>query len=235
MTLKVIGAGFGRTGTASTKAALERLGYSKCHHMHEVLSNAKQIDAWHRISQGEGPDWDAVFDSFEASVDFPSAGYWEELADYFPDAKIVLTTRSFESWYESASDTIYAVTTGIRGWLLIVPRARKIKEMVYGTIWDRVFHGQFENKSAAKAVFEKHEADVKAAFPAERLLVFHPKEGWEPLCAFLGKPVPAEPFPNVNDREDFRTRVTLLGRLRVLPWVLCGLTLAAIATYAAFQ
>ena len=79
MTLKVIGAGFGRTGTLSMKAALEQLGYNKCHHMLEVFPSDAQLDMWHKISQGGAPDWDQVFDGFEASVDFPSSAYWRLL------------------------------------------------------------------------------------------------------------------------------------------------------------
>lgn len=134
MALQVIGAGFGCTGTLSMKAALEQLGYDKCHHMLEVFPSEKQLDAWHRISQGETPDWDDVFEGFQASVDFPSSGYWRELAARYPDAKIILTTRSFDSWYESASQTIYPVSRDIPGWMTMIPKVRKIKEMTYGTI-----------------------------------------------------------------------------------------------------
>ena len=236
MTLKVIGAGFGRTGTLSMKAALEQLGYDKCHHMMEVMPSKTQLDAWHAISQGGTPDWDAVFDGFQASVDFPSSAYWRELAAHYPDAKIILTTRSFESWYESASETIYLVSRDMPRWTRIIPMARKIKEMTYGTIWDRVFDGKFEDKDATRQVFEQHEADVKAAFPADRLLVYHPKEGWAPLCTFLDKPVPEGEFPNVNDRAAFKQRLGFVRWLRRAPYLLGGLVaIAALISYQAFQ
>ena len=235
MTLKIIGAGFGRTGTLSLKAALEQLGYYKCHHMLEVMPNDSQLDAWHAFSQGETPDWDAVFEGFQASVDFPSSAYWRELAEHYPDAKIILTTRSFESWYDSASETIYPVSSNMPGWMLIIPKVRKIKEMTYGTIWDRIFGGMFEDKDATRQVFEQHEADVKAAFSDDRLLVFHPKEGWEPLCAFLGQPVPETAFPNVNDRAEFKKRLSMVQRMRYVPYILGGLAiLAALIAYQAF-
>ncbi|MBO6689013.1 MAG: sulfotransferase family protein [Alphaproteobacteria bacterium] len=233
MALKVIGAGFGRTGTLSMKAALEQLGYDKCHHMLEVFPSDAQLNMWHRISQGDTPDWDAVFDGFQASVDFPSSGYWRELAEHYPDAKIILTTRSFDSWYESANETIWPVSRDIPGWLTVVPKVRKIKQMTYGAIWDRLFGGRFENKEAARQVFEQHEADVKATFPAERLLVFHPKEGWEPLCTFLGKPVPEGDFPNVNDRAEFKKRIAIFKRLRLVPYGLAAI--AALIAYLVFR
>lgn len=234
MTLKVIGAGFGRTGTLSMKAALEQLGYNKCHHMLEVMPNATQLNAWHAISQGEAPDWDDVFDGFQASVDFPSSAYWRELAAHYPDAKIILTSRSFDSWYDSASETIYPVIATIPGWMTMIPTVKKIKDMTHGAIWDGVFGGKFEDKEATRKVFEQHEADVKSAFSDDRLLVFHPKEGWEPLCSFLGQPVPDTPFPNVNDRAEFQKRLAIFKWMRLLPYGLAAV-IAAIIAYLAFQ
>lgn len=236
MSLKLIGAGFGRTGTLSTKAALEKLGFDKCHHMLEVFPSDKQLNAWHAIGRGETPDWESVFEGFQASVDFPSAGYWREMSEHYPDAKILLTTRSFDSWYESASETIYPVSKKIPAWMTIIPKVRKIKEMTYETIWDRIFHGKFEDKAYARKIFEQHEADVKAAFGPDKLLVFHPKEGWEPLCAFLDVPVPDGPFPNVNDRADFQKRIGMFKRLQMVPWIVGGLaTLGVAAAVFAFQ
>ncbi len=235
MALEVIGAGFGRTGTLSLKAALEQLGYNKCHHMTEVFPDRKQLDDWLDVSQGGAADWDTMFEGYEASVDFPSSAYWRELADHFPDAKIILTTRSFESWYASAEKTIYPVSANIKGWLLAIPKFRKIRDMTYGTIWDRLFPKGFEDKAAAAQVFETHEADVKAAFSEERLLVFHPKDGWGPLCAFLGKPVPDAPFPHLNDTNQFKKLIRGLRIMMALPWVAGGVLVACLAAYLAFQ
>ena len=234
MALEIIGAGFGRTGTLSMKAALEQLGYGTCHHMFEVMSNDEQLDTWHRISQGEAPDWDKVFEGFGASVDFPSAGYWREIAAHYPDAKIVLTSRDFDGWYASASETIWAFSEVISGWMMMIPKVRKIREMVYAAIWDRIFHGKFADKAAARQVFEQHEADVEQAFGPDRLLVFHPKQGWEPLCAFLGKPVPDSDFPNLNDRDEFIKRNRLLRRLSYLPYGLAAIAAVLIA-YLVFR
>ena len=235
MALKGIGAGYGRTGTLSLKAALQTLGFSKCHHMMEVFPSDFQLDSWHAIGTGGAPDWDAVFEGFEASVDFPSAAYWRELAAHYPDSKVILTTRSFESWYESALETIYPVSRDIPGWMTVIPKVRKIREMTYGTIWNRLFDDQFEDRDHVRAVFERHEAAVKAEIPAGRLLVFHPKEGWEPLCTFLGVPVPDEPFPNVNDRADFRKRVALFTWLNRAPWIAGGLVLVGLVSWFALR
>ena len=230
MALKVIGAGFGRTGTLSMKAALERLGYVKCHHhMLEVFRSGEQLRLWDDIGKGAEPRWDEVFEGFEAAVDFPSAAYWRELAEAYPDAKVILTTRSFESWHKSASETIWAIGAALPKWIkLLVPKARTIDRMVNNNVWSRVFQGRFEDYEYARKVFEDHEAAVKATIPPERLLVFSPKEGWGPLCAFLGKPVPDEPFPHVNDTADFRKRIAGMKRLEAIPFVAGAAVLAVI-------
>ena len=79
MGLKVIGSGFGRTGTLSMKVALEQLGYVKTHHMEYVLKNADQRASWHGVATGGIPDWNTIFDGYQASVDFPSSSYYKEL------------------------------------------------------------------------------------------------------------------------------------------------------------
>ena len=236
MSLKVIGAGFGRTGTLSMKAALEQLGYDKCHHMAEVMPDGDQRKAWNAIGHGEAPDWNAVFEGFQASVDFPSCSYWRELSAEYPEARVILTTRDFDGWYESARETIYAFTRKIPGWLTVIPMVRTIRDMTNATVWDKVFDGRFEDKEYARKVFEQHEAEVKATIPADRLLVFHPKQGWEPLCAFLGQPIPDMPFPNVNDRDQFKKMLGVLDWINWLPWIAGGLVaLGAIAAAFAFQ
>ena len=231
MALNVIGAGFGRTGTLSMKAALERLGYVKCHHMLEVFGSDRQLKAWDDIGLGSNPGWDYVFENYEASVDFPSASYWKELVAHYPEAKVILTTRTPESWYKSASDTIYALTTSIPGWMKTIPKVSRIGRMVQNTVWQRMFDGRFEDREYAMEVFARHEEEVKASIPADRLLVFHPKEGWEPLCTFLGKPVPDEPFPNVNDTAEFRSRVRMMKVMQFVP-VLAGAVILAGIAYA---
>jgi hypothetical protein len=238
MGLQVIGAGFGRTGTLSLKLALEQLGYVKCHHMMEVFSSGAQADYWAAIGRGEAPDWDKVFDGFQASVDFPSSIFYKELAAKYPDAKVILTVRSADSWWKSASQTIFAIGKVAPPWLkLLVPRLRKVTGMHDALIWDRVFGGDLETSRHCKQVFERHNAEVKKTIPASRLLVFEVKEGWGPLCAFLGKPVPATPFPNVNDTAEFRRRVRIMEILYWAPWVVlaligCGLVLNAALTSA---
>jgi hypothetical protein len=234
--LKVIGAGFGRTGTLSLKLALEQLGYVKCHHMVEVFRSQGQGHMWKAIADGETPDWNKVFDGFQSSVDFPSSIFYRELAEKYPHAKVVLTVRSSDSWYKSASETIFAIGKATPGWLRnVAPHLGRIFHMHDKLLWERTFDRKTDDPKYAKRVYERHNAAVKAAIPADRLLVYEVKDGWGPLCAFLGKPVPETPFPNVNDTAEFRKRIRIMELLTWAPWVVlaligCGLVLNAALT-----
>lgn len=224
MSLEVIGAGFGRTGTNSLKVALEQLGYIKCHHMKEVFVSRRQIELWDRASRGEAMNWDEVFEGFRASVDWPSAAYYRELAEHYPNAKVILGTRNPDAWYQSVCETIYPVSYAAPGWLLRINQPmRTIMEANRRLIWQGIFGGRFEEKAHALAVYERHIEEVKAAIPRERLLVHEAKEGWGPLCAFLGKPVPDTPYPRVNEAKDIKRVVTVFRWLGRLPWILLAL------------
>lgn len=238
MALKVIGAGFGRTGTLSMKAALEQLGYNKCHHMIEVLmtNDSTQLDYWDAVGQGERPGWDKIFEGYQASVDFPSSVYWKELAEAYPEAKVVLTVRDFESWYKSATGTIYAVGKKQPAWTRLIPKPRKIDRMTKNVIWTGKFDGKFEDKAHAEHVWNAHIEEVKATLPPERLLVFEVKQGWGPLCAFLDKPVPDGPFSRVNDADQFHQMIKGMTRLSYVPWIAgAALAAAALGLYMLFR
>ncbi|MEZ6011419.1 MAG: sulfotransferase [Hyphomonas sp.] len=198
MALKVISAGFGRTGTLSLKQALEELGFGPCHHMMEVIENGeKQVPLWNGALAGK-PDFEAIYMGYSSAVDWPSAAFWKELADDYPDAKIILSSRSAESWYASISETILATVWAPETW---PPQAVEWFTMV-SKVLDRSL-GAARTKDELIAVFHAHEAAVKAAIPAGRLLVHSAKDGWDPLCAFLGVPVPEGPYPRTNSKEEF--------------------------------
>ena len=223
MTVKVIGAGFGRTGTLSLKIALEKLGFNKCHHMQEVFASPAQIKHWVNIAEEDGtPDWDAVFDGFQATSDFPSCTFYQELAEHFPEAKVVLTHRDADSWYRSVSETIYDMWQHMPSWLLLFPRFRRTYEAFDKIIWQKAFDGRTNEPEFAKAAFLAHNAAVQANIPAERLLVFQVKEGWGPLCRFLDVTIPDEPFPHVNDTAQMKRRVK---GVKLLGWLPYGLLL----------
>ena len=192
MALQVIGAGFGRTGTLTLKTALEMLGFGPCHHMVEVLANPGQIPFWNRAALGEEIDWEEVYGTYRSTVDWPGCYFYAQLADRYPEAKVVLSLRDPERWYDSMSETIIPS--------LIEDNAPPFIERIF--LRD-TFTSDF-SKSNVIAAYERHNAEVWRRIAPERLLVFEVAQGWEPLCAHLGVPVPDGPFPRVNDREEFQ-------------------------------
>jgi hypothetical protein len=212
--MQVIGAGFGRTGTLTLKAALEELGVGPCYHMVEVLwGDTSRLPLWQAAANGEEVDWKAVFEGFESTVDWPGCTFWEPLMEVFPDAKVLLTVRDSKSWYESARNTIYAsLIAGQKGELKEgdeEPPSPEAFQMISALIWQGTFHGKFEDKAYAIEMFDKHIAEVKSKVPPERLVVHEVKEGWKPLAQMLGVPEPQTEFPRLNDKVAFREMVGL--------------------------
>ena len=204
MSIKVIGAGFGRTGTLSLKGALELLGFDPCYHMVEVMERPTHSDAWFRTSQSGKVDW-SVFDGFASVVDWPAARYWRDLIERYPSAKVVLTLRDPDSWYKSVSDTIHVRLTSVLP--ADAPESdRRHRAMATKIVLTDTFGGRFSDKEHAIEVFERHNAAVRESVDPSRLLVFRVKDGWEPLCRFLDRPIPNEPFPRLNDTAEFHAR-----------------------------
>lgn len=202
MTIKVIGAGFGRTGTLSLKYALEKLGYDKCYHMLEVRNNPGHTQAWVDTAAGKMPDWHELFAGYQASVDWPSCNFWREQMTAFPEAKVILTRRDPEDWYRSVMNTIYP--SSVAGRKVGTPEAKLSSRLAFEVIWDRVFDGRMEDKEHVIACYEAHNQEVIDQVPVNKLLVYQPGDGWAPLCAFLGQPVPDEDYPRVNSTDDFK-------------------------------
>ena len=216
MAIQVIGAGLGRTGTLSLKAALEQLGFNKCYHMIELITQPEQVHHWEAASAGRPVDWDALFEGYQAAVDYPACRYYAEMMEHYPEAKVVLSVRSPESWYASARETIYQATTRMRASegppQFPFPGDPQLFMRIFGMvgrdIWGTDFQGRFEEPEHAMRLYREHIETVKERVPANRLLVYEVKQGWEPLCEFLGVPVPeGQPFPRLNDRETFQARL----------------------------
>jgi hypothetical protein len=197
--MKIIGLGVGRTGTRSLKLAIEQLGFGPCHHMEEVLQNQPaQVPLWTAALNGN-PDWQAIYAGYESAVDWPTAGFVHELAAAFPSAKFILTVRSPDSWVDSFSQTIYPfvterdrIKTEMLPWIDMAARVIEKTGFVVGL-----------DAAGLREAFDSHIEAVKATIPARQLLVYQVKDGWTPLCEFLGVPVPADPFPRTNDRSEF--------------------------------
>ena len=199
MGLRVIGAGYGRTGTASLKLALEKIGLGPCHHMSEVLPNPDRVALWTRIGAGEAENdpslWDRAFEGYNATVDWPSCTHWRALMDYYPDAKVILSRRDAGKWFTSVNETILNPDTN-------APVADSpMGPMLSGNIW-RLFDGRMDDREHMMACFERHCAEVIEGVPADRLLVFEAKQGYAPLCDFLGVDEPDEAYPHVNSMEE---------------------------------
>ena len=200
MTLKVIGAGVGRTGTHSLKVALEQLLGGSCHHMIEVFAHAdEEVPIWTAAIQGEPVDWQGLFGPYTAQVDWPGASFWPELSEAFPEALVLLSVRDPEEWYESATNTIFG---GMRGgahggdaWMAAMLR-----------LLDERFSSDLGDRAAMIDAFERHNDLVRSTIPRVRLLEWNPGDGWDPICKRLGLAVPDEPFPVTNTTAEFRAR-----------------------------
>jgi hypothetical protein len=210
--MKVIGAGFGRTGTMSLKGALEQLGFGPSFHMIDVARYPELLPQWQAAADGESADWEKVFEGWESTVDWPACTYWEQIWETFPDAKVLLSVRDPESWYASCQKSIHASAQAAAkgelegGSVTVSPEAMK---MINGVIWNGTFNGRFDDKQFALDVYNRHNEDVKSKVPADKLLVYEIKQGWEPLCEFLEVPVPETDMPHLNDATSFRAMVGL--------------------------
>jgi hypothetical protein len=198
MSLKVVGAGVGRTGTLSLKLALEQLLGGRCHHMVEIIGDPTQASGWTDAIEGRAVDWSQLLRGYEAQVDWPGASFWRELSAANPDALVLLSTRDPEAWYRSASNTIFQpIATpppGLGQW--------------FGTTLHKMFEERFaddlENPTAMMDAFERHNAQVRAGVPAGRLLEWTASDGWEPICERLRVSVPNEAFPAANSTNETR-------------------------------
>jgi len=202
MPLQVIGAGLGRTGTASLKVALEQLGFNPCYHMGEVIGRPSDIDLWLAALDGNA-DWPALLGNYKATTDYPACMFYRELADLHPGARVVLTVRDPERWFDSINETIMSPAF-----------TDAMKDTPFGTlnklaIWDR-YDGRVHDRDHMVSAFNQHVESVKRDIPADRLLIYEVKQGWEPLCAFLDVPVPDTAFPRVNTRDETRQFIELM-------------------------
>ena len=218
MSLKIIGSGFGRTGTLSLKAALEIVGYGPCYHMQEVVKRTAHINMWYQIGRGQPVPWEKIFGKFQATVDFPASIFYRELLDSYPEAKVVHTVRDPERWYDSTAETIYGAANNFPFWVpKLFPWLGRFIDLQEKLVWEKIFNGRFPDRAYAIQGFNEHTEAVKQHVPPEKLLIFQVKEGWEPLCAFLEVPVPDVPFPHVNDREMILHNFKIMQR--TLTWL----------------
>lgn len=219
--MRLIGAGLPRTGTLSQKVALETLGLAPCYHMVNVLGDLDRAQVWRRALGGEEP-WQEAFEGFQATVDWPGSFFYKKLIDAYPDAKVLLSVRTADSWERSMRKTVWGLFYGdtLMGDLSSA-RARvdsqwhgfveMMKEMWLGS-------GLIKDASDPQlmtSAMERFNEEVRQTVPPERLLVWSVSDGWDPICQFLDLPVPNAPFPHLNDGAEFADRI-VDGALNVL-------------------
>jgi hypothetical protein len=210
--MKLIGAGFGRSGTMSIKAALEQIGMGPCYHMKITLYRYLHMRFFMRAWSGKKVNWKRFFRRYNSAVDWPTCAFYRELMQVYPDAKVLLNVRDPEAWYDSMKETIYAIQPAFPWWF-----PRIVLNMHDKIIWDGNLKGVFKDRERTIEVYKQYIEEVRSTVPAERLLVYNVKEGWKPLCDFLNVPVPeGKAFPHINDRRSFK-RVILL--LKILNWM----------------
>jgi hypothetical protein len=184
----------------SLKVALEELGFGPCYHMSEAFEHPEHVSLWEAAIRGEPLDWEKIFGSYQAAVDWLTTAFYKDLMKVYPHAKVLLTIRDPEKWYESTKHTIYTTVD--------IPEPSPTLRMATKLIWEQTFEGSIEDRRYAIEAFKRHNEEVKNHVPPERLLLYEVKEGWKPLCEFLGVGIPVEkPFPHLNDMEAFKERV----------------------------
>ena len=216
MGLKVIGAGFGRTGTLSLKAALEELGFGRCYHMVEILRRPSHMKHWTRIMQDGKAEWDRVFCGYQSAVDWPVAAYYRDLMAVYPEAKVILTVRDPGSWHRSIMTTIYqARRQFVIRLTRVFPPLYHFMNAMERAVWQGVFQNKVEDKDHAIEIFQNHIEEVKHIVPPERLLVFEARQGWEPLCSFLQVPLPVDkPYPHRHKGDLVRALLKYTGIMK---------------------
>jgi hypothetical protein len=215
--MKMIGVGFGRTGTMSLKAALEELGAGPCFHMIDLImgeNKERDLPYWVKIADGEPVDWHEVFEPWESTVDWPAASRWKEIVDAFPGVPVLLNVRDFDGFYKSCENTILAVKEAAQAGELSedANREQPAPELwgaIEKLIWQGDFQGRFKDKEATRKMYYDRIETIRSYVPADRLTYWELGDGWEPLAEALGVESPDTPFPHLHDTNEFRTEFGL--------------------------
>ena len=196
--IKVIGAGFGRTGTLSIRYALEELGYKPCYHMKAALTRPWHIPFWLRAIKGKKVNWRLFFRKYRATIDWPACEFYKQLMEEYPDAKVILNVRDPQEWYDSSYKTIYRIQNYFPWWFpkIFVKMQQKL-------IWEGRFEGRFEDRDFAIGNFIRHIEEVKEHVPEDKLLIYDVKDGWGPLCRFMQAEEPQKPFPHHHEQKEY--------------------------------
>ena len=199
--IKVIGAGFGRTGTHSLATALEILGFRPCYHMLELQRNPNHINFWSKVLEKQNADWQEFFQPHNSTVEWPAVSFLSQILAAFPEAKLVLTLRDPDDWYESAADTIFdALEISLHN---PNPDQQDQARFARRLILRRVFSNKYKDNDFVLGIYKRQISSAIEQVPREPLLLYCISEGWESLCAFMEIEPPGKPLPWVNKRAEF--------------------------------
>jgi hypothetical protein len=234
---KVFGVGLHRSGTDSLKIALTHLGFGPTYHMKELLfeesglTTSGDIDLWHKAALGidTNNNLATILEPWGSGTDMPLAAFQEDLLQIYPDAKFVLTIRPAEKWFDSISNSVCHIA-GTNWYMPVVSqlpffpftRFKAQRPMVHAAS-KIVFEGQDldyqcdpANREATLKSYDEWSVRVQKTIPKEQLLVFRTgKDGYEELASFLGVPVPDEPYPRSNSKEEFKSIVSFLQSVAI--------------------
>ena len=199
MALQIVGTGLGRTGTKSMQTALNQLGFGPCHHMTEMFTHPEAFPHWIAAAKG-AQNWDVLFAGYKSMVDWPGVKYWRELVAYYPEARVLHTVRDPDQWFDSTQATIFNQANLER-----IVQPGPMSDFFTGLFGDML--PQMTDRAHMTDYYRRHDAEVRATVPKDRLLVYEVGSGWAPLCEWLGVPVPSTPYPSENSRADFAQRV----------------------------
>ncbi len=213
--MKVIGVGFGRSGTMSLKHALEEVGAGPCFHMIDLIRNPDKVDPWHDAAVKGEPDWEAMFAGYESTIDWPGCTFWRELIEVYPDAEVLLNYRDFDGFYKSCQNTIWAIKQAAQKGELAQdanrpPPSPKLWQVIGALIWEQDFEGRFEDKEFIRGLYHDRIEEIKQTVPAERLTLFElGVDGWKTIGDMLEVETPDGNFPHLHDTDEFRSEFGL--------------------------
>ncbi len=217
MSIKIIGAGLPRTGTNTLRESLEMLGFTKTYHMKQLLTHPENLHYWTTLKATGTTNWQELYNGYQATVDFPCYPWYKEHMKQYPDAKVILSLRPFEKWYNSYYSTIWTAQNppesekaAMSERIAADPRLKSVMQVMgfsKQAMSEDHFQGKFMDKEFMEKLFNDHNEEVKNYVPADKLLVFDVCEGWEPLCKFLDVEIPNESLPHTNKKEDFHIMV----------------------------
>ena len=213
--MKVIGVGFGRSGTMSIKQAIEDLGAGPCFHMIDLIRNSDKVPAWHDAAVKGNVDFDAMFAGYDATIDWPGCTFWRELLEAYPDAPVLFNYRDFDGWYRSMTNTVWALRQAAQKGELKPDASRpqpspELWQVIGTLIWERDLEGKFDDEAAARKIYEGRIETIRSEVPADRLTEFElGSAGWPEICGMLGVEEPDHEFPHLHETNEFRAEFGL--------------------------